>query len=130
MYSGSRLRLTGWSSPCVGLVRVEVGGLDVLLRGRGDPVRELDDAHRSLGVDGEVVGRLALVGDEGVLPVRRDRDHVGERSDLDGAEHGGGGIRRPSVEEEQVTGVGLGRRLDGDHAQAVGADGDRVRDAV
>ena len=145
-YSGSRLRLTGRSAPCGAGPKTRTSAGRVLPpppRTRGSRpcvtsfcfgaaslLRELHDAHRALRVDREVVGRLALVRDDGVLAVGRDRHHVGQRTDRDLAEHGGCGIRRVRVEEHEVAGVGLHGRLERDDAESVRAHGDRVRDAV
>jgi hypothetical protein len=73
-------------------------------RGGGD-VRDVDDADRSLGIDGMVVARLALVRDHHVAAVRREGEHVGQRADGHPAER----RERRGPEEEH----GAGHRLVG-----------------
>ena len=111
------------------LERVEVGRAHVVLRRSRDGVGQRDDSDGSLGVAREVVGRLALVRDDGVRAVGRHRHHVGEGSDRHLAEH-----RRligVGIEEQQAAGRGLVVGvLESDDAEAVVADRDGVRDAA
>ena len=69
------------------------------------------------------------------LSVGGDRDHVGLRADGDllALEDGDRRrllTRRPGVEEDEVTGVGLDGSLVGDDPESVGSDRDRVGDAL
>ncbi len=153
MYSGSRLRETRLvdrgSAPVrggdvgaehanlgverlapAGLEGAEARRLDGALRGGRERGRQRDDADRALGVDREVRRRLALVGDDGVGAVLREGHHVGKSADGDLAELRARGIRLVGVEEDEVTGVGLRGRFEGDDAEAVVADRDRVGDTV
>ena len=89
-----------------------------LCGGAASLLRQRDDRDRPSGIDGEVVGGLALVRDDGVLAVRGDRDHVGLRTDGDRrrARRPSASVR-PRVEEHEVTRVGLDGRLERDDAR-------------
>ena len=105
---------------------VEVRSVHVRVRRRGHLGGQIDDGHRAFGVGREIIGRFALVRNQGMAAVRGDGDHVGQGPDGNLAEDVRLGVVR--VEEHHGSRLCLVIVLEGDDAEAVLTDGDRVRD--
>ena len=84
-------------------------------------------ADRALRVDREVVGRLALVRDDGVLAVGARSSTMSGRAPTVTSPRIAVARRRRSRRRTRACRVGLHRRLERDDPEAVGAHGDRVR---
>jgi hypothetical protein len=86
---------------------LEIGRAHVGLSELSNVARQIDDADRALRIDPVVVARLALVGHQHPLSVRREGHHVRQRTDLDGREDISVGI-----EEHRLARIRFGIRLD------------------
>ncbi len=90
-----------------GVVELREGGrADVVLGQPANIPGQIDNTDRTFGVDGVVIVRLALVGDQYALTIRREGHHVGQRADLDGCEDFAIGI-----EENRFAWIGFGVRF-------------------
>ena len=102
-----------------GVVGAEVHGAHRVLGQAGEllgVLRHGDHGDRALRVDGEVVGRFALVGDHHVRPVRGEGQRVRQGAHPHAAEVAQGG----GVEEHDPAVVGLLGGLDGDGHHTAG----------